>query len=325
MFIEKKKKKRWRKKKRSQYLLNSNYGLNLKQWEKLPERNSLELTNGHELPNDSVLVPKDDTVNDKFFDSVIAKEDWMVELDEVNDFNDPLENDIESDFEDEDYSSKKKKKKKNDVSNSAKKKRAAAAAAAAAANHAAPPSAIDHLNSSDKPYKCDLCGMKYKTRPGLSYHYTHTHSLDPDRKHLSLDEEDSQQSNSSLTGVNGLNSRSSQVSNSTSNSPLPPNSLNQNNTKSNLNNLPSVSPVFNKTADDKGKLKKPTPSSYCDFCLGNSEINKKTRASEEMISCHHCGRSAHPTCLQFTPNMLKSVKKYPWECLECKCFTLMTS
>lgn len=286
----------------------------------MPERNSLELTNGHEAPNEAALTIKDapDTVNDKFFDSVIAKEDWMTEMDEAHEFNETLENDdIESDFDDEDYSSKKKKKKKNDASNSAKKKKAAAAAAA---NHTTPPSAVDHPNhSSDKPYKCDLCGMKYKTRPGLSYHYSHTHSLDGDRKHLSLDEEDSQQSNSSLTGVNGLNSRSSQVSNSTSNSPLPPNSLNQINSKSNLNNLPSVSPVFNKAADDKSKQKKPTPSSYCDFCLGNSEINKKTRASEEMISCHHCGRSAHPTCLQFTPNMLKSVKKYPWECLECKC------
>ena len=170
--------------------------------------------------------------------------------------------------------------------------------------------------------------MKYKTRPGLSYHYSHTHSVDVDnRKQISgLEEEDSQQSNSSLgtIGVNGLNSRSSQISNSTSNSPLP-NSFNSNNNltipaKSQLinHNLPSASPVPNK--NDKNNKKPTTPSSYCDFCLGNSEINKKTRTSEEMISCHHCGRSAHPTCLQFTPNMLKSVKKYPWECLECKIF-----
>ena len=30
----------------------------------------------------------------------------------------------------------------------------------------------------------------------------------------------------------------------------------------------------------------------------------------------------HPTCLQFTENMLISVKKYPWQCMECKCCTL---
>lgn len=28
--------------------------------------------------------------------------------------------------------------------------------------------------------------------------------------------------------------------------------------------------------------------------------------------------SAHPTCLQFTPNMTASVKKYRWQCIECK-------
>lgn len=303
-------------------MLNNNYGLNVKQWEKNQDKNNLELTNGHETSTEIgiSLIAKDgslDTVNDKFFDSVIAKEDWMNNLEDVNDFNDTIDNeDNESDYDDEDYSSnKKKKKKKNDLTNSGKKKKGNSSTNNQSAN------ATD-LNSTDKPYKCDLCGMKYKTRPGLSYHYSHTHSIDTERKHLSLDEEDSQQSNSSLTGgLNGLNSRSSQIStNSTSNSPLP-NSFNLNNSKSNLNNnnLPSVSPVFNKNDDKSKVIKKPTtPSSYCDFCLGNSEINKKTRVSEEMISCHHCGRSAHPTCLQFTPNMLKSVKKYPWECLECK-------
>ena len=30
----------------------------------------------------------------------------------------------------------------------------------------------------------------------------------------------------------------------------------------------------------------------------------------------------HPTCLQFTANMLISVKKYPWQCIECKTCTL---
>ena len=28
--------------------------------------------------------------------------------------------------------------------------------------------------------------------------------------------------------------------------------------------------------------------------------------------------SGHPTCLQFTANMIISVKKYPWQCIECK-------
>ena len=32
--------------------------------------------------------------------------------------------------------------------------------------------------------------------------------------------------------------------------------------------------------------------------------------------------SGHPTCLQFTDNMKISVKKYPWQCIECKTCTL---
>uniref|UniRef100_A0A8C6T2I9 D4, zinc and double PHD fingers family 1 n=1 Tax=Neogobius melanostomus TaxID=47308 RepID=A0A8C6T2I9_9GOBI len=37
-----------------------------------------------------------------------------------------------------------------------------------------PPAAEDR----DKPYVCDICGKRYKNRPGLSYHYTHTHLAD---------------------------------------------------------------------------------------------------------------------------------------------------
>ncbi|XP_056017887.1 zinc finger protein ubi-d4-like isoform X5 [Ostrea edulis] len=59
-------------------------------------------------------------------------------------------------------------------------------------------------------------------------------------------------------------------------------------------------------------------NNYCDFCLGDSEENKKSNQPEELVSCSDCGRSGHPTCLQFTANMIISVKKYPWQCIECK-------
>ena len=67
---------------------------------------------------------------------------------------------------------------------------------------------------------------------------------------------------------------------------------------------------------------KAPPSNYCDFCLGDSSLNKKTLQPEELIGCSECGRSGHPTCLQFTENMLLSVRKYPWQCIECKTCTL---
>lgn len=30
----------------------------------------------------------------------------------------------------------------------------------------------------------------------------------------------------------------------------------------------------------------------------------------------------HPTCLQFTANMIVSVRKYRWQCIECKCCSI---
>jgi zinc finger protein ubi-d4 len=61
---------------------------------------------------------------------------------------------------------------------------------------------------------------------------------------------------------------------------------------------------------------------YCDFCLGDASSNKKTGRPEELVSCAECGRSGHPSCLQFTENMIISVRKYPWQCIECKCCTV---
>jgi len=69
-------------------------------------------------------------------------------------------------------------------------------------------------------------------------------------------------------------------------------------------------------------VRKAEPSGYCDFCLGDADNNKKTGEPEELIGCAECGRSGHPTCLQFTKNMKMSVKKYPWQCIECKTCTL---
>lgn len=33
------------------------------------------------------------------------------------------------------------------------------------------------------------------------------------------------------------------------------------------------------------------PNNYCDFCLGDSNLNQKTGQSEELVSCSDCGRS----------------------------------
>ncbi|WAQ95195.1 DPF3-like protein [Mya arenaria] len=77
-------------------------------------------------------------------------------------------------------------------------------------------------------------------------------------------------------------------------------------------------PKLEREEPERGEDGKVQNSNYCDFCLGDSDENKKTGESEQLVSCSDCGRSGHPTCLQFTANMTVSVKKYPWQCIECK-------
>ncbi|XP_033931222.1 LOW QUALITY PROTEIN: zinc finger protein DPF3 [Pseudochaenichthys georgianus] len=64
------------------------------------------------------------------------------------------------------------------------------------------------------------------------------------------------------------------------------------------------------------------PNDYCDFCLGDQDSNRKTGQAEELVSCSDCGRSGHPTCLQFTDNMMQAVRTYQWQCIECKSCSL---
>ncbi|XP_049897255.1 zinc finger protein ubi-d4 isoform X1 [Epinephelus moara] len=143
------------------------------------------------------------------------------------------------------------------------------------------------LEDRDKPYACDntikqkhiskpserVCGKRYKNRPGLSYHYAHSH----------------------LAEEEGEEKEEMEISEP----PLP---------------LPDE-PKTPKKGPDGLAL----PNNYCDFCLGDSKTNHKTGQSEELVSCSDCGRSGHPSCLQFTPVMMAAVKTYRWQCIECKC------
>uniref|UniRef100_A0A8C9YB68 Double PHD fingers 2 n=1 Tax=Sander lucioperca TaxID=283035 RepID=A0A8C9YB68_SANLU len=143
------------------------------------------------------------------------------------------------------------------------------------------------LDDRDKPYACDntikqkhiskpserVCGKRYKNRPGLSYHYAHSH----------LAEEEGEEKEEMENNEPAL--------------PLPD------------------EPKTPKKGPDGLAL----PNNYCDFCLGDSKTNHKTGQSEELVSCSDCGRSGHPSCLQFTPVMMAAVKTYRWQCIECKC------
>nr|XP_026497697.1 zinc finger protein ubi-d4 [Vanessa tameamea] len=137
---------------------------------------------------------------------------------------------------------------------------------------------------SEKPFGCELCGAKYKTRPGLTYHFTHTHK-EPGGAPAPGSDNDSRDSRAAHS----------------------PSAV-----------VPPTSAADLKEPDTKD-IQQASPSPYCDFCLGDDRQNKKTGTPEELVSCSDCGRSGHPTCLQFTVNMIVSVRKYRWQCIECKC------
>lgn len=62
---------------------------------------------------------------------------------------------------------------------------------------------------------------------------------------------------------------------------------------------------------------KAKPSAVCSFCLG-TEGSNKDRKTEELLSCHECGNSGHPSCLNYSPDLVARIKLEPWLCLECK-------
>ena len=62
---------------------------------------------------------------------------------------------------------------------------------------------------------------------------------------------------------------------------------------------------------------KVNPSAICSFCLATSEQNKQKK-QEKLVSCHDCGNSGHPSCLQYAPSLVDRIRAEPWLCLECK-------
>ena len=54
---------------------------------------------------------------------------------------------------------------------------------------------------------------------------------------------------------------------------------------------PADAPTGPQQGPSRGPDGKIKPSAYCDFCLGDSSMNKKSGESEEMVSCAECGRA----------------------------------
>lgn len=70
-------------------------------------------------------------------------------------------------------------------------------------------------------------------------------------------------------------------------------------------------------APKKGPNGLAPPNDYCDFCLGDSNMNQKTGQSEELVSCSDCGRSGM-AFFSLTSNqaLLKQPCRHPFQ--HCK-------
>ncbi|XP_073484102.1 PHD finger protein 10 isoform X2 [Aquarana catesbeiana] len=66
-----------------------------------------------------------------------------------------------------------------------------------------------------------------------------------------------------------------------------------------------------------GYKPKSVPNAVCGICLKGKDVNKKGRA-EKLIHCSQCENSGHPSCLDMAPELVAVIKKYPWQCMECK-------
>ncbi|XP_051961294.1 zinc finger protein ubi-d4-like isoform X2 [Xyrauchen texanus] len=212
--------------------------------EPLEKRLGIELRMGEEEPSSMEYSAGRLNVNPRVRKRILEPDDFLDDLDD-------------EDYEDDTPKRRGKGKGKGRGVSSARKKLEAAAA----------------LEDRDKPYSCDICGKRYKNRPGLGYHYAHSHLAEEEGEDKEVEDICE---------------------------PTPP------------------QPDEPKTPK-KGPDGMALPNIYCDFCLGDSSMNQKTGQSEELVSCSDCGRSGHPSCLQFTAVMMAAVKTYRWQCIECKC------
>ncbi|XP_043477919.1 zinc finger protein ubi-d4 A isoform X3 [Leptopilina heterotoma] len=300
--------KRWRKKRR-QYLMHYLH----------PKRVRGDIEDGIEHVEITSGI-NDDSKESLALKDEHSKDGWYYDEQDMLDMEAFDEPDPDSDFDyEESYSSKRKRRKPRGgghhpgrghppvVDSPGPKRTKGGGRGRKKANYDA--------TDADKPFVCDLCSARYKTRPGLVYHYGHSHSTSSGdlAKELSPSPADVESRSTADAAVSDQSAPKDE---------FPP-------------TAPSPGIIDPMSASIKIEGGPPTPgcpekkigksaqpSPYCDFCLGDARENKKTGGSEELVSCSDCGRSGHPTCLQFTANMIVSVRKYRWQCIECKCCSI---
>nr|CAD7194260.1 unnamed protein product [Timema douglasi] len=71
------------------------------------------------------------------------------------------------------------------------------------------------------------------------------------------------------------------------------------------------------TDKEKEKEKLRDATATCKVCSGDKNKNKESKP-ELLIHCGQCTSSSHPSCLDLTLDMVPHIKRYNWQCTDCK-------
>jgi len=191
------------------------------------------------------------------------------------------------------------------------------------------------INPEDKPYSCEKCGVKYKTRPGLNYHVQKCHLNPGSQPHSSHSKANKHHQHEPVINPdeNTTNSVFDSVNDDTSSSL--PHMANNNNSHqavsfgsnqqayshqqngSNANNQNNYNSFSSNNNNIKNSLNK---CGLCGLSTDAYDVSGKPNSSQadKYVACSECLKSFHPACLKFNANMMQSVKKYSWLCVDCK-------
>ncbi|VVC41302.1 Hypothetical protein CINCED_3A014910 [Cinara cedri] len=250
----------------------------------------------------NTVVSKDEPTNQNNSNSKVSSE-WYYDEFEIQDMEGFEEPDGDSDYDYEESYTKRKRRKcgksgRNSSNNESTSGRRSTKGSTSGRGRKKGMSGFIDLQDPDKPYACD--------RPSSSNNIpVSSPALHSKRVSARMNH----QNNLSIASVN-----SSEAASSNTSTVYPSTATS---TKTSQHKQGSKEGY----SKSKTGAKSANPSPYCDFCLGD-EVSNKSGQPEILISCSDCGRSGHPTCLQFTANMIISVGKYRWQCIECKCCSI---
>ncbi|KAJ8678904.1 hypothetical protein QAD02_014691 [Eretmocerus hayati] len=162
--------KRWRKKRR-QYLMNYFHP-------KRPIRGDIE--EGTESVENTVPGANEDSKDSLALKDEHSKDAWFYDEQDMLDMDPFEEPDPDSDFDyEESYSSKRRKRKPRGAGHHPARSHPPSTDSPASRRSKGGGRGRKKItydaSDTDKPFVCDLCSARYKTRPGLVYHYGHSH------------------------------------------------------------------------------------------------------------------------------------------------------